>query len=55
MSASPVEADELDVQYQSVFGEVSGIIDAARRSGRPFGECRHDRCLLAHRTLCRGV
>ena len=32
MSASPVEADELDVQYQSVFGEVSGIIDAARRS-----------------------
>ena len=27
-----VNADELDAQYQSIFGDVSSIIDAARRS-----------------------
>lgn len=27
-----VKADELDAQYQSIFGDVSSIIDAARRS-----------------------
>ena len=32
MSTSPLEANQLDGQYRSVFGEVSGIIDAARRS-----------------------
>ena len=32
MKKTIVKADELDAQYQSIFGDVSSIIDAARRS-----------------------
>ena len=49
-----VKADELDAQYQAIFGDVSSIIDAARRS-YPFSERRHDRCVLDDRAAHRGV
>lgn len=45
----------LEVHYESVLGDISNVIDAARRFGGPFGKLHHDGRVLVDRSAYCGV